>query len=328
MAGVDDLIIATPPREDGSISPEVLVAARIGGVDRVLKAGGAQAIAALAFGTDSVPAVDKIFGAGNAWVTAAKRAVSGRVAIDLPRPVRMHRARRPHGRCENSWPWTSRSRSTGLTRSPWSSATTLAFSTPLTRRSRSWPPTSRPASAPSTPIGRHGAAVLVADLDAGLEVINEVAAEHVSLQCDGADALAARVRNAGAVFVGPWSPVAAGDYATGTNHILPTGTAARAWSGVGVESFGRWIELQRLTPAGAPGVSVTVSAIAAAEGLPAHAASVLARAERAGSGPSADDVIELFRRPDPVVPYPAPSPPTRSLPTARASRSARSCVPT
>ena len=84
LAGVDDLIIATPPRRDGSIAPEVLVAARIGGVDRVLKAGGAQAIAALAFGTDSVPAVDKIFGAGNAWVTAAKRAVSGRVAIDLP----------------------------------------------------------------------------------------------------------------------------------------------------------------------------------------------------------------------------------------------------
>ncbi len=84
LAGVAEVIIATPPRRDGSISPEVLVAARIGGVDRVLKAGGAQAIAALAFGTDSVPAVDKIFGAGNAWVTAAKRAVSGRVAIDLP----------------------------------------------------------------------------------------------------------------------------------------------------------------------------------------------------------------------------------------------------
>ena len=84
LAGVDELIIATPPRADGSISPAVLVAARIGGVDRILKAGGAQAIAALAFGTESVPAVDKIFGAGNAWVTAAKRAVSGRVAIDLP----------------------------------------------------------------------------------------------------------------------------------------------------------------------------------------------------------------------------------------------------
>ena len=154
-------------------------------------------------------------------------------------------------------------------------------------------------------IARHGASVLVADLDAGLEVINAIAAEHVSLQCDGADALAAGVRNAGAIFIGPWSAIAAGDYATGTNHVLPTGAAARAWSGVGVESFGRWTELQRLSPAGARGVSGTVEAIAIAEGLPAHAASVRARADRAGSADEVDEVIELFRRPEPVMPYPA-----------------------
>ena len=306
LAGVDDLIIATPPRGDGSISPEVLVAARIGGVDRVLKAGGAQAIAALAFGTDSVPAVDKIFGAGNAWVTAAKRAVSGRVAIDLPAGP---------SECIVLADRTADAEHVALDllaqseHGPDSIAVVVSDDPDLLDAVEDALP--RLAASLATgeraidTIERHGAAVLVADLDAGLEVINEVAAEHVSLQCDGADALAARVRNAGAIFIGPWSPVAAGDYATGTNHILPTGTAARAWSGVGVESFGRWIELQRLTPAGARGVSVTVSAIAAAEGLPAHAASVLARAERAGSAPSADDVIELFRRPDPVVPYPA-----------------------
>ena len=127
-------------------------------------------------------------------------------------------------------------------------------------------------------IRAHGAAVVVANLDTGIDVINAVAAEHVSLQCAGAEDLAVKVRNAGAIFIGPWSPIAAGDYATGTNHVLPTGAAARAWSGVGVEAFGRWIEVQQLTPAGVRAISPIVDAIAAAEGLPAHAASVRARA--------------------------------------------------
>ena len=99
-------------------------------------------------------------------------------------------------------------------------------------------------------LAAHGRAVRVARLDGGIEVVDAVAAEHVSLQCAEAAALAEPVRNAGAIFIGPWSPIAAGDYATGTNHVLPTGGAARAWSGIGVESFGRWIEMQRLTPAG------------------------------------------------------------------------------
>ena len=154
-------------------------------------------------------------------------------------------------------------------------------------------------------IRRHGAAIVVRDLAAGLDAVNAVAAEHVSLQCADADALAPGVRNAGAVFIGPWSPIAAGDYATGTNHVLPTGAAARAWSGVGIESFGRWIEIQRLTPAGVRDLSPTVEAIAAAEGLPAHAASVRARADRAADAAAADDPIGLLRRPGPVSAYPA-----------------------
>src|SRR5688500_16418778 len=138
-----------------------------------------------------------------------------------------------------------------------------------------------------------------------MEAVNAIAAEHVSLQCADAEGLEGSIRNAGAVFIGPWSAIAAGDYATGTNHVLPTGAAARAWSGVGVESFGRWIEVQRLSPTGARTVSPTVEAIAAAEGLPAHAASVRVRAERAADMTDEDDVLDLFRRPEPVVPYPA-----------------------
>ena len=306
LAGVDELIIATPPGSDGSVSPAVLAAARIGGVDRILRAGGAQAIAALAYGTGSIPAVDKIFGAGNAWVTAAKRAVSGRVAIDLPAGP---------SECIVLADGTADADLVALDllaqseHGPDSVAIVVSDRADLLDAINAALP--RVASDLATgdraleTIARHGAAVLVADLDEGLGVINVVAAEHVSLQCERADDLARGVRNAGAIFIGPWSAIAAGDYATGTNHVLPTGGAARAWSGVGVESFGRWIELQRLSPSGARGVAGTVEPIAAAEGLPAHAASVRARAERAGSERGVDDVTELFRRPERVAPYPA-----------------------
>ncbi len=306
LAGVDELIIATPPGRDGAISAAVLVAARIGGVARILKSGGAQAIAALAFGTESVPAVDKIFGAGNGWVTAAKRAVSAQVAIDLPAGpsecivladgdadaelVALDLlAQSEHG---------PDSVAIVVSDDP---ALLDAVDAALDRVARDL----ATGAAAMTTIRRHGAAILVEDLAAGLDAVNAIAAEHVSLQCADADAVAAGVRNAGAVFIGPWSPIAAGDYATGTNHVLPTGAAARAWSGVGVESFGRWIEVQRLTAAGVRGLSPTVEAIAAAEGLPAHAASVRARADRAADAVEGDDPIGLLRRPGPVSPYPA-----------------------
>ncbi|MGH2381474.1 MAG: histidinol dehydrogenase [Candidatus Limnocylindria bacterium] len=306
LARVDELVIATPPERDGSVSPAVLVAARIGGVDRILRAGGAQAIAALAFGTESIPAVDKIFGAGNAWVTAAKRAVSSHTAIDLPAGpsecvILADRtadadlvaldllAQAEHGAA-----------SVAIVISPAASGLD-AVATALPRQAAGLATGERALDT----IARHGASVLCADLTEGVEIVNAVAAEHVSLQCAGADVLAGAVRNAGAIFIGPWSPIAAGDYATGTNHVLPTGAAARAWSGVGVESFGRWIQVQRLSAAGARGISPTVEAIAAAEGLPAHAASVRARADRAVSTAERDDVADLLRRPEPVTPYPA-----------------------
>jgi len=306
LAGVDELIIATPPGPNGSVSPAVLVAARIGGVDRVLKAGGAQAVGALAFGTESVPAVDKIFGAGSGWVTAAKRAVSGRVAIDVPAgpsecAILADReadadlvaldllAQAEHGSDSVAILISDDSR---FLRDVEAALPRLASGLATGERA-------------IESIGRYGAAVLVDDMAGGIDLVNEMAAEHVSLQCSDAEELARAVRNAGAVFIGPWSPIAAGDYASGTNHILPTGAAARAWSGVGVESFGRWIEVQQLTPAGVGALCETVEAIAAAEGLPAHAASVRARADRAPRHRAAEDPIDLLRRPEPVTPYPA-----------------------
>jgi histidinol dehydrogenase len=307
LAGVDDVIVATPPDRDGSVAAAILVAARIAGVRRILRAGGAQAIAALAYGTASVPAVDKILGAGNAYVTAAKRLVSDRVAIDLPAGpseavVLADATADPE--------LVALDLLAQAEHGPDSVAVVISNDAAVLEAVDRALPAAAAGLATGeralATLGEHGRSVLVPSLEEGLAVIDAIAAEHVSLQCADADRLAGEIRHAGAIFIGPWSPIAAGDYASGTNHVLPTGGAARAWSGIGVETFGRWTEVQRLTPAGVAGIAPTVAAIAAAEGLAAHGASVVARAERAASAPAeADDPVDLLRRPEPVEAYPA-----------------------
>jgi len=306
LAGIDELVIATPPNADGSVAPSILAAARLAGVRRILRAGGAQAIAAMAYGTASVPRVDKLFGAGNAYVTAAKRLVSDRVAIDLPAGpsecvVLADRGADPEVVALDLLAQAEHGPDSVAVVVSDDASLLDAVEAALPRMAAGLATAERALDT----LRRHGRAVLVPDLATGIAVIDAVAAEHVSLQCAGADRLAAGIRHAGAIFIGPWSPIAGGDYATGTNHVLPTGGAARAWSGVGVEAFGRWIEVQRVTRSGVRGLAPTVAAIASAEGLPLHGASVTIRAERAGSVDEADDPVDLLRRPEPVSAYPA-----------------------
>jgi histidinol dehydrogenase len=314
LAGVEELVLATPPDTDGRVDPIVLFAASLAGIRRVLRVGGAQAIAALAYGTASVPRVDRILGAGNAWVTAAKRLVAADVAIDLPAGpseclvvaddtadaalvAADLLAQAEHG---------PDSLALLVTDAP-------SLIEPVERElleQAAWLDTGERALATLAAWGR---SVRVAGLADALDVADAVAPEHLSLQCRDPEAIAARARNAGSIFIGPWSAVAAGDYATGTNHVLPTGGAARAYGGVGVESFGRWVEVQRVSAAGARRLAPAVETIAAAEGLPAHGASVRIRADRlgtraGGTGEPArtlDDPVELLRRPGPVLAYAA-----------------------
>lgn len=305
LAGVGQLILATPPRGDGTVDPVVLLAARMVGVERVLRVGGAQAIAALAYGTESVPRVDRVFGAGNAWVTAAKRLVSADTAIDLPAGPSEAviiadagadaamvaadlLAQAEHG---------PDSVAILLTDAP---ALIGAVEAEIEDQARSLATGERALST----LRARGRSMVVDSMAAAVQLANDVAAEHVALQCHGAEALASSLRHAGSVFIGKWSPIAAGDYATGTNHVLPTGGAARSYSGVGVEAYGRWTELQRVDESAAGRLARTVGAIAGREGLPAHAASVALRAQRAGAG-QPDDPIELLRRPGAVRAYPA-----------------------
>jgi histidinol dehydrogenase len=307
LAGVGELIIATPPDRDGRAAPSVLLAARILGLSRILKAGGAQAIAALAYGTGRVAPVDLIAGAGNAWVTAAKRSVSADVSIDLPAgPSELVVVADATANPE----LVALDLLAQAEHGPDSIAVLVTEGAAVADAVDAQLAISAGRVATGTQalatLERGGRVVVVPSIDAALEATNQIAAEHVSLQLRDADALSARVRRAGAVFIGPWSAVAAGDYATGTNHVLPTGGAARAYGAVSVESFGRWIEVQRVTSSGVARLAPTVESIATAEGLAAHAASVVRRAELAASVPEqVDDPIELLRRPEPVRPYPA-----------------------
>ncbi len=307
LAGVEELVLATPPNRDGAVSPAILAAAALVGVRRILLVGGAQAIAALAFGTETVPRVDRIFGAGNAWVTAAKRAVSAEVAIDLPAGPSECVVLADGGADPELIAWD-------LLAQAEHGPDSLAICVTDTEAMLDAVEVALPRLAATIATGDRalatlaewGRAVVVDVIDDAIGVIDAIGPEHVSVQTRDAASLGARIRSAGAIFIGPWSAVAAGDYATGTNHILPTGGAARAVAGVGVEAVGRWIEVQELTATGAARIAATVETIAAAEGLPAHAASVVARRDRAaGLATAGDDPVTLLRQPGPVSAYPA-----------------------
>jgi histidinol dehydrogenase len=215
----------------------MIAGCHLSGADRIFRLGGAQAIAAMAFGTQSIPAVDKIVGPGNAYVNEAKLLVSRDVAIDLPAgPSEVLVVAGPGAE-------------------PRIVELELA------------------AQAEHGPGSRCRAIELDGDHDAVLAEIDALAPEHLVLLGE-AEALAPRVRNAGAIFVGRDSPVAAGDYATGGNHVLPTGGWARSVGGLGIETFLKPVTIQRLTAAGLARLRPTIEALALAEGMTAHAEAV------------------------------------------------------
>ncbi|HET6380036.1 MAG TPA: histidinol dehydrogenase [candidate division Zixibacteria bacterium] len=302
IAGVDELIIASPPDALGRVAPGILVAARLAGAGRVLKVGGAHAIAALAYGTESVPVVDRIVGPGGPWVNAAKRLVAADVAIDVPagpsecvvladgdadpRLVALDLlAQAEHG---------PDSVAVLVTDAP---DLVAAVDDALQRED----PTI--AAGGTETLRRNGHAVVVGSLAEGLALAEAIAPEHLSLQCREAEALAEQVRCAGSVSIGGSTPVAAGDYAVGANHLLPTGGAARAWSGLGIETFGRWVQFQQVRPEAASPVAAVVGMLADAEGMPAHAASVAARAGSEASAPKWDAAL-MLRPLEAPAPYP------------------------
>lgn len=271
IAGCSEIVLCTPPMRDGSVHPAILVAARVAGVDRIYKIGGVQAIGAMAYGTESVPRVSKIFGPGNQFVTCAKQQVSLHgVAIDMPA-----------GPSEVAVLADESSNVAFVAADLLSQAehgtdsqVLLVCKSLETARRVEDEVTRQLAQLPRKDIAAQALmcskAIVVTNDEEMMAVTNRYAPEHLIIETANYMDLAARVVNAGSVFLGPLTPESAGDYASGTNHTLPTAGYAASYSGVNLDSFCRKITFQHIMPAGIRAIGHTVETMAEAEGLDAH----------------------------------------------------------
>lgn len=277
VAGVGELIMVVP-MPDGEISDLVLAAADIAGVDRVFSVGGAQAVAALAFGTESIPAVDKIVGPGNAYVATAKKLLYGVVGIDMiagPSEILVI----CDGRTDPDWialdlfaQAEHDEEAQAILVSP-DAAFLDAVAASIERLLPDQPRRAIIAAA----LAARGALVLVRDLDEAVEVANRIAPEHLELSVEDATTMAPRIRHAGAIFLGRHTAEALGDYCAGPNHVLPTSRTARFSSPLGVYDFQKRTSLLGCTPAGAARLAPIAAVLARGEGLTAHAMSAQVR---------------------------------------------------
>jgi len=282
IAGCPLRVLCTPPRPDGSADPAVLVAARLCGVDRVFKLGGAQAVAAMAYGSASVPKVDKIFGPGNAWVTAAKQIVAADAdgaALDMPAGpsevlVVADESARPAFVAADLLAQAEHSPDAQVLLVATSMALARACVVEVERQLAVLP--RREIAGRSIAESR---VLLVPDLATALELSNRYAPEHLILQVARPRDWLGHVINAGSVFLGAWTPETMGDYCSGTNHVLPTYGHARAYSGLGVADFVKRITVQEVTPGGLNDLGRTARTLARLESLDAHANAVTVRLE-------------------------------------------------
>jgi histidinol dehydrogenase len=266
IAGCREIIVCTPPRTDGSIPAATLVAAQLSGVHRVFKLGGAQAIAAMAHGTESVPRVDKLFGAGNPYVTAAKLLAFPECALDVPAgPSELLVIAD-----ESAYPaWIAADLLSDVEHGPDSPAVLVTPSLELAKLV-AFEVDRQVSSLPRCKIAR----LALDSLDEAVLLANEYAPEHLQIVTRDPHALLPGIRNAGSIFLGTFAPNAAGDYATGTNHVLPTNRYARTFGPLSVESFGRQMQCQEVTLRGLRSLLPTVQLLARTEDLEGHARAV------------------------------------------------------
>jgi histidinol dehydrogenase len=277
VAGVERLVMVVPS-PDGKLAPAVLAAARRAGVDEIYRVGGAQAIAALAYGTETIRPVDIIVGPGNAYVAAAKRQVFGRVGIDSvagPSEILVV----SDSASDPAWiaiDLLSQAEHDPMARSVLITDDAGFADTVASEVERALAGLPRAAIAGAS-WRNHGAIITVPDFAAAVPLIDRIAPEHLELAMSDPHALAAKVRNAGAIFLGRHSPEAVGDYVAGPNHVLPTSGAARYASGLGVLDFMKRTTLIHCSAAGIAAIGPSAVTLAEAEGLHAHARSVAVR---------------------------------------------------
>lgn len=285
LAGCREVVLCTPPRKDGTADPAVLVAAQLTGVRRVFKLGGAQAIAAMAFGTGSVPACDKLFGPGNSYVTEAKQQVAqaGAAAIDMPAGPSEVLVIADAGA---DAAFVAADLLSQAEHGPDSQVLLLSDDEGLIERVQGELATQL-AALDRAHIARQALSasrlIKVATLDEAFVISNRYAPEHLILALRDARAWLGRVEAAGSVFLGDYTPEALGDYCSGTNHVLPTSGAARAYSGVSVASFQNFVSVQSASRAGIAAIGDCALTLARAEGLDAHANAVALRLRKAAA---------------------------------------------
>ncbi len=287
LAGCPIRVLCTPPRKDGSADPAVLVAARRAGVSEIYKIGGAQAVAAMAYGTETVPRVVKIYGPGNAWVTAAKSLVAmdpAGAAIDLPAGpsevlVIADDTANPDYVASDLLSQAEHGEDSQVVLVCTSAGIGEAVLAATAAQLESLPRRKIAEAA----IG-HSRFIVADDLEEAAGISNQYAPEHLILHTESPRDLLPSLRNAGSVFLGPWSPESVGDYCSGTNHVLPTYGSARSYSGLSVDQFLRQTTVQELTRDGLESIGAAVVTLAELEGLDAHARAVQYRLDDKGAG--------------------------------------------
>ncbi len=278
---VPEIIMVTPPSKDGSIRDEVLMAARVAGVHRVFKMGGAQGIAAMAYGTETVPPVDKIVGPGNAYVQAAKRMVFGEVSIDSEAGatevlVVADKSATPAWVAADMLSQAEHEEDAAAILITTVKATATRVNSAIEKQLE----TLDRAKIALASLKKNGAIFVVKDMDQAMELANAYAPEHMVLAVDSSDALLKRVENAGTVFLGHYSPVAVGDYLAGPNHVLPTGGTARFFSPLGIEDFLKRTAFVRFEPPKLRELGADVIRLSEMEGFTGHGHSVELRLQK------------------------------------------------
>jgi histidinol dehydrogenase len=278
IAGCKEIVLCTPCNKEGQVHPAVLFSASLVGVSKIYKIGGAQAIAAMAYGTETIDPVYKIFGPGNQYVTAAKQLVQMQgVAIDMPAGpsevcVMADDTSDPSFVAADLLSQAEHGADSQVLLVSDREEVVNRVQEEIKRQLNTLPRKDTAIKALS-----NSKAIVVDQMEEAIELVNEYASEHLIISCKNADVLAEKITNAGSVFIGHYSPESVGDYASGTNHTLPTNGFARAYSGVSIDSFVKKITYQKLSKQGLNKIADTVIAMAEAEGLEAHANAVKVR---------------------------------------------------
>lgn len=277
VAGVGQVIVCTPPRADGSVNPLTLAAAKVAGADRVFKLGGVQAIGAMAYGTETVPKVDKIVGPGNVFVTAAKMQVRDVAEIDFPAgpsEVLIIADDSADAVMAASDIIAQAEHDPNAVSVLVTTSGTLAEAV----QKEVLVQAENTARSEIVKASLEKAAVLTADsLEQGIDFSNKFAPEHLEIMVEDSDFVLDRIKNAGSIFIGNYAPVPVGDYASGTNHVLPTAGYARIYSGLNINHFLKYTSIQKISKNGLESLKETIIALAEEEGLQAHADAIRTR---------------------------------------------------